>query len=145
MFQEWVHDLAAGGTNPTRINTQSEKIQDVDHLVVEAIDALMKDGATRHGKVPIFNNSHLTPREMRALKRNNLPSGKEPEAKRAKRANTQSKSSTYSTTQCVRTVTHPAHVISTTIPPAPIATWPDKQSADDIPKDMTLIPENHKR
>jgi hypothetical protein len=62
MFQEWVHDLATGGTNPTRINTQSEKIQDVDHLVIEAIDALMKDGATRHGKVPIFNNSRLTPR-----------------------------------------------------------------------------------
>ena len=51
MFQEWVHDLATGGTNPTRINTQSDKIQDIDHLIIHTIDTLMKDGATRHGKV----------------------------------------------------------------------------------------------
>jgi hypothetical protein len=38
MFQEWVHDLATGGTNPTRINTQSDKIQDIDHLIIDTID-----------------------------------------------------------------------------------------------------------
>ena len=82
---------------------------------------------------------------MRALKRSNLSSGKEPLAKRVKRTSTQSENGTCPTTQCVRTLTHPAHVISTTMPPEPIATWPDKQNTDDIPKDMALIPESHKR
>ena len=145
MFQEWVHDLATGGTNPTRINTQSERTQDIDHLVIDTIDNLMKDGATRQREIPMFNNTHLTPREMRALKRSNLSSGKEPLAKRVKRTSTQSENGTCPTTQCVRTLTHPAHVISTTMPPEPIATWPDKQNTDDIPKDMALIPESHKR
>ena len=105
----------------------------------------MKDGATRHGKVPIFNNTQLTPREMRALKRSNLSYGKEPVAKRAKLTRTHSENSTSPTAPCIRTVTHPAHVISTTMSPEPIATWPDKQNVDDIPKDMALVPENHKR
>ncbi len=147
MFQEWVHDLATGGTNPTRINTQSDKIQDIDHLIIDTIDSLMKDGATRHGKVLMFNNTHLTAREMRALKRNNPTSGKEPLAKGTKRTSTQLGSNTCPITQCVRTVTHPAHVISATMSPIsePIATWPNKQNVNDILKDMALIPENHKR
>ncbi len=49
MFQEWAHELATGGNNPARINTCSQEIQDIDQLVIDAIDSLMKDGATRHG------------------------------------------------------------------------------------------------
>jgi hypothetical protein len=105
----------------------------------------MKDGAARHGKQPVFNNTQLTPREMRALKRsNNAPTNK-PEPKRPKLSNTRTESNTRSKTQCIRTLTHPTHVISTTASPAPISTWPDKQSTEDVPKDMVIIPENNKK
>jgi hypothetical protein len=42
--------------------------------------------------------------------------------------------------KCVRTTPHPLHVISTSLPPDPIETWPDKQSLDDSPKGMTRVP-----
>ncbi len=145
MFQEWVHDLATGGRNHTKINTRSNDIQDIDYLTINTIDGLMKDGAARHGKEPIFSNAHLTPREMRALKRNNPPLSKEPLPKRSKHTHTKAGSSTRPIAQCVRTITHPAHVISTTMAPEPINTWPGKQNIEDIPQDITLIPENQKR
>ena len=69
------------GINPTRINTCSQEIQDIDQLVIDAIDSLMKDGAARHGEQPVFNNTQLTPREMRAFKRNNVTLTKEPAPK----------------------------------------------------------------
>ena len=145
MFQEWVHDLATGGKNCTKISTRSNDIQDIDHLTINTIDSLMKDGATRHGKEPVFNNAHLTPREMRALKRNNPPVSKEPLAKRAKITKQKAEGIARPSAQCVRTDTHPAHVISTTMSPEPINTWPDKQNIEDIPQDMTLVPENQRR
>ncbi len=37
-FQEWAHELATGGMNPTRINTCSHEIQDIDQLAIDAID-----------------------------------------------------------------------------------------------------------
>ena len=145
MFQEWAHELATGGTNPTRINTCSQQTQDIDQLAIDTIDSLMKDSAARHGKQPVFNNTQLTPREIRALKRsNNAPTNK-PEPKRPTLSNTRAESNTRSNTQCIRTLTHPTHVISTTASPAPISTWPDKQSMEDVPKDMVIIPENHKK
>jgi hypothetical protein len=42
--------------------------------------------------------------------------------------------------KCIRTTSYPLHVISTSIPPDPIETWPDKQSLDDSPKGMTRVP-----
>ena len=145
LFQEWVQDLASGGTNPTRIKTPSQKTEDIDHLIINTIDTLMKDGATRNGNVPIFSNAQLTPREMRALKRGNPSSDKNATTKRAKHTRAQREDNSSSQRPCIRTVTHPAHTISTTMPPEPIMTWPNKQNLDDIPKDMTLVPENHKR
>ena len=48
--------------------------------------------------------------------------------------------------QCIRTTPHPLHVISTSLPPDPIETWPAKQTLDDIPSGMTRVPpENLKR
>ena len=103
----------------------------------------MKDGAARHGKQPVFSNIQLTPREMRALKRSNTAPTSKPVPKRPKHNNTRAESNTRPNTQCIRTLTHPTHVISTTVSPAPISTWPDKQSMEDVPKDMVIIPENH--
>jgi hypothetical protein len=145
MFQEWAHELATGGTNPTRINTCSQQTQDIDQLAIDTIDNLMKDGAARHGKQPVFNNTQLTPRETRALKRSNSAPTNKSKHKKQKLSNARTKSDTHSNTQCVRTLTHPMHVISTTASPAPISTWPDKQSMEDVPKDMVIIPENHKK
>ncbi len=51
--------------------------------------------------------------------------------------------STRGQRQCIRTATHPLHVISTSRPPDPIETWPDKQLLEDIPKGMTRIPQEN--
>ena len=44
-----------------------------------------------------------------------------------------------SKSKCIRTTPHPLHVISTSLPPDPIETWPAKQSLDDIPTGMTRV------
>ncbi len=41
--------------------------------------------------------------------------------------------------KCIRTTPHPLHVISTSLPPDPIETWPAKQSLDDIPTGMMRV------
>jgi transposase InsO family protein len=44
--------------------------------------------------------------------------------------------------QCIRTTPHPLHVISTSLPPDPIETWPAKQTLDDIPSGMARVPQD---
>ena len=45
--------------------------------------------------------------------------------------------------KCIRTATHPLHVISTSRPLDPIKTWPDKQLEENIPKGTTRVPQEN--
>ncbi len=96
----------------------------------------------------------LTPRELRAKKRTRLT-----ENIFNRRDNTEGQNSTVNVSinknskvrqdktkdqsQCTRTATHPLHVISTSRPPDPIETWPDKQLEEDIPKGTTRTPQEN--
>jgi hypothetical protein len=103
--------------------------QDIDTLVLNSIESLIRDGASRKPDT-------LTARDLRAAKRqrtledptsSELPlDGPSPSPE----------------DQCNRTLTHPLHTTSTTLPPKPINQWPALQNPEDIPSDMPRVPQH---
>ncbi len=130
--------------SPSRLTPSEQNTRDIDLAILCSIDVMFSQDA-QHA---------LTPRELRAKKRTKLT-----ENVNSRQDNTEGQSSTATVTidetsdvrqdsakgqgQCIRTATHPLHVISTSRPHDPIETWPDKQLLEDIPKGMTKIPQEN--
>jgi hypothetical protein len=111
--------------------------QDIDTLVLNSIESLMRDGASR--KTGTKKTSSLTARDLRAARRQRTPEG-----------STSSELpldglSPSPEDQCSRTSTHPLHTTSTTLPPKPINQWPALQNPEDIPNDMPRVPQDEIR
>ncbi len=128
------HDIFSSWyTSDTKIAPRTmPNSQDIDTLVLNSIESLMRDGAPR--KPDTF-----TARDLRAAKRqrtledptsSDLPlNGSSPSLE----------------DQCNRTSTHPLHTTSTTLPPKPINQWPALQNPKDIPNDMPRVPQDEIR
>jgi hypothetical protein len=106
--------------------------QDIDTLVLNSIESLMRDGAPR--KPDAGKTAPLTARDLRAAKRQRTledPTSSEPQLDGP---------SPSLEDQCNRTSPHPLHTTSTTLPPKPIIQWPALQNPEDIPNDMPRVP-----
>jgi hypothetical protein len=108
-------------TTDTKIEPRTmPNSQDIDTLVLNSIESLMRDGASR--KPDSEKRAPLTARDLRAAKRQQtledptssyLPlDGPSPSLE----------------DQCNRTATHPLHTTSTTLPPKTINQWPALQT-----------------
>ena len=142
IFQEWTHDALQH--SPPRLTPSKQNARDIDLAILRSIDVMFSQGS-QHA---------LTPRELRARKRTNLT-----ENVNSRQDNTEGQNSTATVlidktsdvrqdttrlqNQCRRTATHPLHVISTSQPPDPIETWPEKQLEEDIPKGTTRVPQEN--
>ena len=103
--------------------------QDIDTLVLNSIESLIGDGASRKPDT-------LTARGLRAAKRQRTledPTSSEIPLDGP---------SPSPEVQCNRTLTHPLHTTSTTLPPKPINQWPALQNPEDIPSDMPRVPQH---
>jgi hypothetical protein len=111
--------------------------QDIDTLVLNSIESLMRDGASR--KPDSGKTAPLTARDLRAAKRQQTledPTSSEKPLDGP---------SPSLENQCNRTSTHPLHTTSTTLPPRPINQWPALQNPEDIPNDMPRVPQDEIR
>ncbi len=109
-------------------------------LCLNDIHELMKDGASR---------KKLSPRDIRAPKEAVVTHGPIETGVSNLETETiatvippslESLDSTFT-----RTHAHPMHVISTTIPPDPLDTWPEKQDVNDINDKIRLFPDQTKK
>jgi hypothetical protein len=129
---------STSGTNiaPKTLNGEN----DIDTLCLQAIHDLMKDGASR---------KKLSPRDVRALKRAKIVDNRNEtevstlESETASMVTPTSPESSDST--CTRTIEHPMHVISTTISPDPLDTWPEKQDENGVKNKVRLLPDQMKK
>ncbi len=100
----------------------------------------MKDGASR---------KKLSPRDVRALKRAKIFDNRNETEVSIFESETISTvtppSPEPSDSTCTRTLAHPMHVISTTIPPDPLNTWPEKQDENDVKNKVRLLPDQIKK
>jgi hypothetical protein len=142
IFQDWTQDALQHSAS--RLTPSEQNTRDIDLAILRSIGVMFSQDA-QHA---------LTPRELRAKKRTRLP-----ENVFNRQDNTEGQNSTATVSinknseirqdntrdqsQCIRTVTHPLHVISTSRPPDLIETWPDKQLEEDIPKGATRIPQEN--
>jgi hypothetical protein len=130
----------------------TETPNDLDQLVIDAIDRLMTVG---------MNHEHaafatLTPREMRAKRREKerqIPTdqsngqGKDT-ASQSDQSEDESDGNAddspfpidRSSNECLRTINHPLHTISTSPKPLPIDKWALLQNSKDIPPNMVRVP-----
>jgi hypothetical protein len=111
--------------------------QDIDTLVLNSIESLMRDEASR--KTDAGKIASLTARDLRAAKRQRTqedPTSSEPQLDGP---------SSPLDDQCNRTTSHPLHTISTTVPPKPNNQWPALQNSEDVPKDTPRIPSDEIR
>jgi hypothetical protein len=163
IFQSWSHDTLQ--QTASKITPSQHKASDIDSACLHAIDKLMKNTLKRvYRQNKIFeqtDQSALTPREVRMGKRLKVT-----ESVTEKQGSTEGQTSTTTVpnkevsshrqdttegpssdttasdankSKCIRTTTHPLHVISTSLPPDPIETWPAKQTLDDIPTGMIRV------
>ena len=135
-YSDWTQD--ASQHSQSKFTPSEQDTRDIDSAILRSIDVMSSQDA-KHA---------LTPRELRAKKRTRLTEnvfnrqsnteGQNSTATVSINKNSESrKDRTKSQTQCIRTATHPLHVISTSRPPDPIESWPDKQLEEDIPKGTT--------
>ncbi len=142
IFLDWTQDALQH--SQSKFTPSEQHTRDIDSAILRSIDVMFSQDA-QHA---------LTPRELRAKKRTRLT-----ENVFNRQDNTQGQNSTATVSinknsnvrqdkskdqsQCIRTATHPLHVISTSRPPDPIETWPVKQLEEDIPKGTTRIPQEN--
>ncbi len=142
IFLDWTQD--ASQHSQSKFTPSEQNTRDIDSAILRSIDEMFSQDA-KHA---------LTPRELRAKKRTrptenvfNRQSNTEGQNSTATvsiNKNSESrKDRTKSQTQRIRTATHPLHVISTSRPPDPIETWPDKQLEEDIPEGTTRVPQEN--
>ena len=142
IFQDWTQDALQQSSS--RLTLSEQNTTDIDLAILRSIDVMFSQDALHA----------LTPRELRARKRIKVT---ENVTIRQDSTEGQNSTATISTdnpgdvrqnssrrqNQCIRTATHPLHVISTARPPDPIDTWPDKQLEEDIPKGTTRVPKEN--
>ncbi len=142
IFLDWTQD--ASQHSQSKFTPSEQNTRDIDSAILHSIDEMFSQDA-KHA---------LTPRELRAKKRTRLT-----ENVYNRQSNTEGQNSTatvsinnnskvrkdktISLSQCIRTATHPLHVISTSRPPDPIETWPDKQLKEDITKGTIRVPKEN--
>ena len=142
IFLDWTQDALQHSQSKF---TPSEYVtRDIDSAIIHSVNEMFSQDA----------NHALTPRELRSKKRTKLT-----ENVFNRQSNTEGQNSTATVSinnnsmvqkdkakhqnQCIRTATHPLHVISTSRSPDPIETWPDKQLEEDIPKGTTRVPKEN--
>ena len=117
---------------------------DLDQLVIDAIDRLMTGGMTHEHDA----FATLTPREMRANRREKerqtptdqskgqdvsaTDQSDQSESEKGDNAEDSPSSIDHSSNECQRTINHPLHTISTSPRPLPIDKWSLLQNPKDI-------------
>ena len=167
IFSSWYTENVTV-THDATFSTETLSSTDLHQLIVETIDRLMTGGIGQEHDA----FSSLTPREMRAQKRNNKrqrsvdfsESGStETPEKPPKRLNNSKNqpvnpvdsseipeeedindpsSEPMILNECQRTAKHPLHTISLSAPPLPIERWPALQHLEDLPSNMVQVPIN---
>jgi hypothetical protein len=149
MFSSWYIENVE--STDTTFSSTDMSSHDLDLLVMDAIDRLMTGGISQEHDA--FAN--LTPRELRAKRRDNnrqviTDQSKDQDGSTAKSPDQSedeeksksdwSPSSETRSTECQRTLNHPLHSIATAPPPLPIERWAPLQNSEDIPSNMVRIP-----
>jgi transposase InsO family protein len=130
----------------------TETPNDLDQLVIDAIDRLMTGGMTHEHDA----FATLTPREMRAKRRgkerqtptdqskgqdvSTANQSDQSESEKDDNANDSPSSIIRSSNECQRTINHPLHTISMSPKPLPIDKWAPLQNPKDIPSNMVRVP-----
>jgi hypothetical protein len=117
-------------TSDTKIEPRTmPDSQDIDTLVLNSIESLMRDGALQ--KPHVGKTAPLTARAAKRQRTLEDPTSSEPQLDGP---------SPSLEDQCNRTATHSLHTTSTILPPKPISQWPALQNPEDIPNDMPRVP-----